>query len=79
MKEKDLFDAGWKSGKIESLVALRNKMKLSIAFQEEDHTVAQLVKYMIKGTKVSRTQLPGLKEAVKQIDKMLEEAKNEHN
>lgn len=79
MIEKEMFDAGWKSGRIESLVGLRNKLKLSIAFQEEDHTVAQLIKYKMKGIKVSRPLLPGLKEAVKQINKMLGEIKREHN
>lgn len=79
MKEKELFNAGWKSGRIESLVGLRNRLRLSIAFQEEDHTVAQIIKYKIKGIKVSRPLLPGLKEAVKQIDKVLGEIKREHN
>lgn len=75
---EDLFALGQKAGRIEALVKLRAILERAIEYQKEDFGVMNRIKYKTKGLNVSRPLLPGFKEAVKQIEKLVKAFNNEN-
>ena len=75
----ELLDTGIITGRIEALTKLRSILVEEITYQEKGYSKLDRVKYKTQGIDVSRPLLPGLKEAVKQIEKLLKAYKNEEH